>query len=98
MQTLQNDQHPVTETEGSDDVLQLVSAWVGVNDTAFSQAWCVKQERTIRQEMAPIQTGTPEIRQDERLIPANGILQTATQINFFPLSCQKVLLCQDSFA
>ena len=48
--------------KSSDDVLQLLSAWVGVGDTAFSQAWCVTQECTIMQEMAPIQTGTPELR------------------------------------
>lgn len=62
MQTLQNHPRPATETERVDDVLQLVPAWVGVSDTAFSQAWRVKQEHTIVQEMTPIQTGTPEIR------------------------------------
>lgn len=34
---------------------------------------------------------------DERLITANGTLQTDTQSSFLPLLCQKVSMCQASF-
>lgn len=62
MQTLQNGQRPATETES---VLMTSYSCVcpgGGEWYCLFPAWCVKQERTIMQEMAPIQTRTPEIR------------------------------------